>query len=81
MFIFFVVMIWLEKKFRNQYVNTVFFGLLLLYAILKFRYMYAQDKENNTKTVQKALLIMLIMACVSILYYFLSTNVFYPKPF
>lgn len=77
-----VIMLFIiTQKHHNEYVEFAFFGLMLLYVFFKFQYLHKQDKENNTKEIQKTLIIMLIIIIVLPVFYLLAEYVFFKKPF
>ena len=69
------------QKHHNAYVLFAFYGLMVLYVFFKFKYMHTHDKENSTKTVQKALINMALIFVLLVLFYFLVNNILFKKPF
>lgn len=79
-FILIIPVVMLLNQINNQYVTGIFFTFLLLIVFLKFRYMYLQDKENGTKTVQKALPYILLITVLFVIYRLAINYFFYSEP-
>jgi putative flippase GtrA len=73
--------IMLLNQINNYFLTGAFLAILLFFAFFRFKKMHEQDKENNTKNVQKQLLSTLLIIAVFVLLRFLTKSFFFKDPF